>query len=399
VQPIRQIILKSKDKRSFSGRHPWILANSIVEPASTVELGEQVDLINGEGKWIGRGFYNPDSRIRVRLYTWDEKESLDSELVRHRIDRAIELRSRFSTGAHDEAFRVIFSEADQLSGLVVDKYGDHLVLQITSACLLQFQDAIVDRLVHHYRPMSVSIQVDDRTAASEGMEAKHEFVVGHAPEEPITIVENGLKWNVDLLGGQKTGYYLDQRDNRFAAARWTKENAKVLDVCCYVGGFSLTIARHRPQATITAIDSSERALEFARQHAKLNGLDDRVVWEQADFFEALSNRVDAKEIFDTIVLDPPRLAGHRDHIQRALSAYHRLNYLAVRLLSPGGTLVTCSCSGRVSREEFRDMLRGVSQRTRREIQILEERSASPDHPVCLSCPETDYLKCIIARVC
>jgi 23S rRNA (cytosine1962-C5)-methyltransferase len=217
VQPIRQIILKSKDKRSFSGRHPWILANSIVEPASTVELGEQVDLINGEGKWIGRGFYNPDSRIRVRLYTWDEKESLDSELVRHRIDRAIELRSRFSTGAHDEAFRVIFSEADQLSGLVVDKYGDHLVLQITSACLLQFQDAIVDRLVHHYRPMSVSIQVDDRTAASEGMEAKHEFVVGHAPEEPITIVENGLKWTEDglLLGSTRQSIRssaLDQRE-------------------------------------------------------------------------------------------------------------------------------------------------------------------------------------------
>jgi len=364
-----------------------------------VKIGEQVDLISGDGKWIGRGLYNPNSRIRVRLYTWDEKEYIDSALLVQRIDRAIGLRSRFSSGSPLEAFRVIFSEADQLSGLVVDKYGDHLVIQMTSASLVQFQEAIVERLYHHYRPLSVSLQIDERTAASEGMEAKHLFLIGHAPEEPVLIDENGLKWNVDLVGGQKTGYYLDQRDNRLAAARWTQDHARVLDICCYVGGFSLTIAKHRPNASITAVDSSDKALQKAAEHAKLNGLEDRVVWEHSDFFDALSNRVDANERYDTIVLDPPRLAGHRDHIQRALSAYHRLNFLAVRLLNPGGTLVTCSCSGRVSREEFRDMLRGVSQRTRREIQIVEERSASPDHPVCLSCPETDYLKCIVARVC
>ena len=146
------------------------------------------------------------------------------------------------------------------------------------------------------------------------------------------------------------------------------------------------------------MDSSDKALQSAQQHAKLNQLENRVIWEQNDFFDALSNRLDANEKFDTIVLDPPRLAGSRDHIQRALSAYHRLNYLAVRMLNPGGTLVTCSCSGRVSRDDFRDMLRGVGTRTRREIQVLEERGAAPDHPSCMSCPETDYLKCIIARI-
>jgi 23S rRNA (cytosine1962-C5)-methyltransferase len=398
VTPLRQIILQSQNKRSFSGKHPWILATSILEPASTPTIGEQVDLVNYDGKWIGRGLYNPNSRIRVRMYTWDEKEYINRELVQNRLDRAIELRSRLANGSHLQALRIVFSEADQLSGLVVDKYAEHLVIQLTAAALAPFMDTIVERLFHHYRPLSISLQVEERTAKSEGMETEHRFLIGQAPAESVLIEENGLKWNVDLMAGQKTGTYLDQRDNRLAAAKWTKPNARVLDVCCYVGGFSLTIAKHCSTSEIIAVDSSERALQNAREHAVLNQMESRVTWEQNDFFEALSKRLDARETFDTIVLDPPRLAGSRDHIQRALAAYHRLNYLAVRMMEPGGTLVTCSCSGRVSREDFRDMLRGVATRARREIQILEERGAAADHPSCLSCPETDYLKCIVARV-
>jgi 23S rRNA (cytosine1962-C5)-methyltransferase len=285
-----------------------------------------------------------------------------------------------------------------LSGLVVDKYAEHLVVQLTAAALYPVLDTIVDRLFHHYRPLSISLQIDERTAKSEGMEIEQRFLVGHAPEDSVLIEENDLQWMVDVVGGQKTGYYLDQRENRLAAARWTQPEARVLDICCYVGGFALTIAKHCTTREIIAVDSSDKALQSAQQHAKLNQLENRVTWEQNDFFDALSNRLDASEKFDTIVLDPPRLAGSRDHIQRALSAYHRLNYLAVRMLNPGGTLVTCSCSGRVSRDDFRDMLRGVGTRTRREIQVLEERGAAPDHPSCMSCPETDYLKCIIARI-
>jgi 23S rRNA (cytosine1962-C5)-methyltransferase len=303
-----------------------------------------------------------------------------------------------ANGSLRQALRIVFSEADQLSGLVVDQYGEHLVVQLTAAALLPFLDAIVERLYHHYRPLSVSLHIDDRTAKSEGMESQHRFLIGHAPEESVLIEENSLLWSVDLVGGQKTGYYLDQRENRYAAARWTAPDSRVLDVCCYAGGFSLTIAKHCRTRQIIAVDSSEKALQAAQFHTELNKLEGRIEFEQADFFESLSRRVDAKEEFDTIVLDPPRLAGSRDQIQRALHAYHRLNFLAVRMLRPGGTLVTCSCSGRVSREEFRSMLHGVSTRTRRELQILEERGAAPDHPSCMSCPETDYLKCIIARV-
>lgn len=398
MTPLRQIILNTESKRAFSGRHPWILVSSITEPASTPAVGEQVDLVNSENKWVGRGLYNPHSRIRVRLYTWDANEFITKELISHRLDRAIQLRARLSNGSHRQALRIVFSEADQLSGLVVDKYSEHLVVQLTAAVLYPFLDTIVERLFHHYRPLSISLQVDERTGKSEGMNTEQRFLIGSPPEEPVAIEENGLVWNVDIVGGQKTGYYLDQRENRLAAARWTEPHARVLDICCYVGGFSLTIAKHCQTEQIIAVDSSDKALQSGREHALINDLGGRVVWEQSDFFHALSSKLDAGEKFDTIVLDPPRLAGSRDHLQRALSAYHRLNFLAVRMLNPGGTLVTCSCSGRVSREDFRDMLRGVGTRTRREIQVLEERGASPDHPSCMSCPETDYLKCIIARV-
>ena len=398
VTPLRQIILNTERKRGFSGRHPWILVSSITEPASTPQVGEQVDLVNSENKWIGRGLYNPNSRIRVRLYTWDTNELISNDLISSRLDRAIQLRTRLANGSHQQALRIVFSEADQLSGLVVDKYAEHLVIQLTAAALYPFLDTIVDRLFHHYRPLSISLQVDERTGKSEGMESEQRFLVGSAPLESVTIEENGLLWNVDIVGGQKTGYYLDQRENRLAAARWTQSNARVLDICCYVGGFALTIAKHCTTREIIAVDSSEKALQSAQQHATLNYLENRISWEQADFFESLSSKLDAGEKFDTIVLDPPRLAGSRDQLQRALSAYHRLNFLAVRMLNPGGTLITCSCSGRVSREDFRDMLRGVGTRTRREIQVLEERGAAPDHPSCMSCPETDYLKCIVARV-
>ena len=398
MTPLRQIILNTESKRGFSGRHPWILVSSITEPASTPQVGEQVDLVNSENKWIGRGLYNPNSRIRVRLYTWDTNELISNDLISSRLDRAIQLRTRLANGSHQQALRIVFSEADQLSGLVVDKYAEHLVIQLTAAALYPFLDTIVDRLFHHYRPLSISLQVDERTGKSEGMESEQRFLVGSAPLESVTIEENGLLWNVDIVGGQKTGYYLDQRENRLAAARWTQPNARVLDICCYVGGFALTIAKNCTTREIIAVDSSEKALQSAQQHATLNHLENRIRWEQADFFESLSSKLDAGEKFDTIVLDPPRLAGSRDQLQRALSAYHRLNFLAVRMLNPGGTLITCSCSGRVSREDFRDMLRGVGTRTRREIQVLEERGAAPDHPSCMSCPETDYLKCIVARV-
>jgi 23S rRNA (cytosine1962-C5)-methyltransferase len=396
--PLRQILLQPSKRAMRIGRHPWILAASIVEPASQPRVGEQVDVVHSDGRWIGRGLYNPNSRIRVRMYAWETGQRIDEALILERLDRALDLRDRLGSQGQHDAMRLVFSEADQLSGLVVDRFGGHLVLQWTAAVLLPFLDPIVARLKQRWNPESVRLLVDAKTAQSEGMEAQETLLDGHLPSGPIDIHENGLTWGLDLLGGQKTGYYLDQRENRLAAARWAPSDGHVLDVCTYAGGFALTVAHRQPGCRITAIDSSVKALELAEANAVRNGLQGRVGWEQADLFEALTRRVDGGELVDMVILDPPKLAGSREQLQRALNAYHRLNFMAVRCLKPGGTLVTCSCSGRVSREDFREMLLGVSTRSRREIQILENRGASADHPVAISCPETDYLKCMIARV-
>ncbi len=395
--PRRHVILKQNKKRSFDGRHPWILQHSIHQPGSEPELGDVVDLIREEGKFVGRGLYNPNSRIRLRLYTWREEEQIDSAFFRGKLDQAVAHRARMIEHS-GSSLRLVFSEADQLSGLIVDKFGEHLVIQVTSAALLPFVEGLSDRLYELYRPRSITLQLDSKTAKSEGVEPVSRVLLGAAPEEPIEIVENDLKWLIDLSAGQKTGYYLDQRENRLAVTRWIPEGGRVLDVCTYAGGFALHVAKYAKAGSITAIDSSERALQAALENAKLNGLEDRVDWVQGDFFTFLSDQVDAKEQYDTIILDPPRLASSRDHLDKAMAAYHRLNYLSLRLLRPGGTLVTCSCSGRVSRYDFLEMLRGVSQRAKREIQILESRGAAADHPFSISCPESDYLKCVIARV-
>ncbi len=257
---------------------------------------------------------------------------------------------------------------------------------------------VVDRLVSRFGSKGIVLRIDDKTAQTEGMEACHRVLYGEIPSVPIEIEENGIRWTVDLNEGQKTGYYLDQRENRREAAQWVPEGGRVLDVCCYVGGFALTIAKWSRASEIVAVDTSERAIEAARGHAQLNGLEDRVQWEANDFYRTLEQRAERGERFDTIILDPPKMAGSRMQIDAALRAYHRLNYMATKLLVPGGILITCSCSGRVTRTDFHQMLLGVSKRSGREIQVLAQRGAAVDHPSCVTCPETDYLKCFICRV-
>lgn len=392
------IQLHPSRKKHRLGRHPWILASSIVEPKDPPKLGELVDLLHTDGRWLGRGLYNPHSRIRIRMLSWDANESIDEAWLDARLDRAFELRQGMPGGSALDAVRLIFSEADFLGGFIVDRFGPHFVIQLTAAAVLPWLDQVTQRLKERYSPESISLIIDERTAKSEGIEPQSRVLEGVLPEAPFEILENGLRWTIDLREGQKTGYYLDQRDNRRAAADWTPPGASVLDVCTYAGGFALTIARHAQPSKVIAVDSSAKALEWARGNADRNGLSQGIEWEQADFYDALSRRLESRELFDVIVLDPPRMAGSRDQVDRALAAYHRLNYLACRILNPGGILVTCSCSGRVTRGDFLDMLHGVAVRVRRDLQILENRGPSPDHPTSIHCPETDYLKCIIARV-
>jgi 23S rRNA (cytosine1962-C5)-methyltransferase len=401
---IRSVRLKTGKSRESIGRHPWILDTSLVESVSPPRLGEQVDVLGGDGKWIGRGLFHPESRIRVRLYAWDPSDWISNELFDRRVAQALRLRRQILLKTpNSDSFRWINSEGDHLSGLIVDSFAGHLVIQITAAVILPFLDRIISQLVEELQPKSILLNIDEKTAKSEAIEPQDRLIVGQLPSEPVSIRENGLTWKVDLRGGQKTGSYLDQRDNRLAAASWTPDGAKVLDICTYTGGFALTIAKHArlkgvPCESVVAVDSSAKALELAKLNAQENGIEDQVDWHQGDFFEELSARVDRQETHDMIVLDPPKLAGSRDKVPKALAAYHRLNYLAMRCLRPEGILVSCSCSGRVGRWEFLDVLLGAARRAQRDMQILEIRGASADHPVNIHCPETDYLKCVIARV-
>ena len=396
---IRAVRLKPGKGRESLGRHPWILEASLVESVSPPRLGEQVDVLGSDGRWIGRGLYHPESRIRVRMYVWSQDQWIDAERFAVRIGQAIELRRQYLAGSGQvDGLRWINSEGDFLSGLVVDGFAGHLVVQVNARVLMPYLDGILGQLFEQIKPLSISLSIDEKTARSEGLEVQERLVYGQLPEGTLSLRENGLTWRVDLVGGQKTGYYLDQRENRLAASRWVPAGARVLDVCTYAGGFALTLAKLGDCASVVGVDSSARALDLGRQNAAANGILGGVEWEQADFFEALSARVDRQELFDMVVLDPPKLAGARDKVPRALAAYHRLNYLAIRCLRPGGVLVSCSCSGRVSRSDFVDVLLGAARRAGRDLQILENRGPSADHPVNIHCPETDYLKCLIGRV-
>lgn len=392
-----QLFLNVKKARSFKGYHPWVMDRSVIEPSAPLSAGETVELLFPDGRWIGRGVYNPHSRIRVRLYQWDAAAELDATWCQSQLARAVALRTaRAAVHGQLSAVRLVNSEGDGLSGLVVDRFGEFLVVQITSQAMLNWLQPITEWLAVQLQPKGILLRMDPRTSSSEGMEPREEVLWGESPSGPIEIVEHDVRLKIDLLSGQKTGYYLDQRANRLRAAQWVAEGP-LLDVCCYLGGFSLTAARWGKATRIMAVDSSIRALEQADENAKLNGFHN-IDFVQADCFDFLEHLSQEKQQFQTVVLDPPRMASNRAQVTAALRAYYRLNLSAVNVLQPGGILVTCSCSGRVERSDFVGMLASVARRAGRSVQIVEAFGADFDHPIDVNCPETEYLKCCVCRV-
>jgi 23S rRNA (cytosine1962-C5)-methyltransferase len=389
-------VVKPRRARPFYGRHPWVLDSAIARLEGAAADGDVVDLVSDAGKFIARGIYNGNSRIRVRLYTWDVQQPLDRAFWRAKLVAALALRTDLGLDAPEGAARLVFSEADGVSGLVVDRYAGWLSLQVTSLGLARRLDEIVGLLVELVHPRGIFVRTEKGMAAFEGLELRDGLVWGAAPEGPAFIEENGLRYGVDLAEGQKTGFYLDQRDNRRVAAGYFARR-RVLDLFCYSGAFSLNALVHGHAREVLAYDSSGKAIALARANAQLNGVSG-VHFETSDCFQALDALAAAGEKFGAVVLDPPKFARRRGSVDEALRAYHRLNRLAVDVLEPGGILVTCSCSGHVTREDFLFMLLGVAEQTGRAIQVLEARSAAPDHPLSVTCLETEYLKCFICRV-
>ena len=414
-----RVILRPRKALPFYGRHPWVLDSAIdrVErtgPDTDEALdGQIVDLFNDKGKFIARGLFNSQSRIRVRLYTWQAAEPLDDAFFRRQLTSAIELRRQIGyepaldrEARGDSATRLVFSEADHTSGLIVDRYGDYLVVQPTALGIAQRMETIVGILQVLLEPRGIVLKLDPATVAMEGMEADTAptsplpyadgHVWGELPEGPIQIREHGILYEVDLHGGQKTGFYLDQRENRLAASKYMR-GKRVLDMFCYTGGFGLTAAALGGASEVLGIDGSKKAIATACQNSALNGLQN-VRFEVGDAFKTLDRLVEQGEKYDVVVLDPPKMARGRGGANQALMAYHRLNRAAVTLLQRGGILLTCSCTGGVSREDFLLMLSGVAQKSGRDIRVIEQRGAAPDHPISATCLETEYLKCMICEI-
>ena len=398
TETMPRLVLKPRKARPFFGRHPWVLESAVERAEGAPADGDVVELLSDRGEWIARGIYNSRSRIRARLYTWRQDEPLDDAWWRRRIEAAIDFRKTLLGQPHDSATRLVFSEGDGLSGLIVDRYGDYLVVQVTALAVWKRIETIVAILVESLRPRGVLVRSDQEIAKLEGISlmAGEEGGWGEPPEGPVFIQEHGLRYGVDLTAGQKTGFFIDQRDNRRVAASYFA-GRRVLDMVCYSGAFALCAARLGGAAEVLAIDSSPKAIGLAKANALLNEVTN-VRFECGDAFNSLETLAAAERRFGGIVLDPPKFARRRVAVDEALRAYHKLNRLAVDLLDRDGVLVTCSCSGYVSREDFLHMLAEVAQSSGRDLQILEQRGAAADHPVSATCLESEYLKCFVCRV-
>lgn len=404
MSTIRSLAVKPGRQHPFLARHPWVHASSLVDALPDLAAGSIVDLTTHDGQWIARGLYNPASALRVRLYTWNPDQDLNSQFFVQRVREAVARRQRMGLGINDPAsptatstgFRLIYSEADGLCGLIVDRYADTLSVQITAAAIEAFIDTIIEELSSLTAPRAIVVRTDPKLQSSENFQVPSGLIRGELDaSSPVIYHQNNLQLEVDLLHGQKTGAYLDQRENHAAAAKYA-HGLDVLDVCCHAGGFGLVAAASGARSVL-GIDSSQPALATAQRNADRNQLSN-ITFQTGDCFDTLSAMAKEGRHFDMVVLDPPRMASTKKHIESALRAYYRLNRSAVDLLKPGGILVTCSCSGRVSRADFLNNLVDVGRRSSRDIIVLENRAASIDHPMRVSCPESDYLKCLICEV-
>jgi 23S rRNA (cytosine1962-C5)-methyltransferase len=390
-----RVILKPRRARPFFARHPWVFEPSISRVIGDPQAGDEVEVVASEGQFIARGLYNPSSTIRVRLYRWDDGP-LDLAWWSSLLARAVRLRESLGLNGEKSACRLVFSEGDALSGLTVDRYDRWLVAQFNSLAVHQRRLEIIHLLHDLTGAHGTVVRTVRGIAQKEGLRSGEEEIIGAIPDEPVEIAENGLRYLVDLRSGQKTGFYLDQRDNRLAVARYCR-GLRVLDLFCFSGGFSFNAIRHGGAASTLGVDSSGPMVELARQQAGLNQID-RAQFAEGDVGEMVDRLGTEGKRFGVVICDPPKYARQAKDIDNALRGYIRLNLAALDVLEPGGILATCSCSGLIRREQFLGMIGAVAEQSGRSIQILEQRGQSPDHPVSASCLESEYLKCVICRV-
>ena len=385
-----KVTLRKTRETRVRGGHPWIYASEVEKVEGAFENGDIVDVHDFRGKYIGRGFYNPQSQLALRILTRND-EPCDRAFFEGRVRDAWEYRQLL---CDPDSCRLIYSESDFLPGLVVDKFGDILVLQSLSLGIERIKDMLCDILMEVVRPAGIWERSDVPVRRLEGLEQTTGLLRGEVPDR-VDMVENGIHFLVDVKHGQKTGFFLDQKWNR-AALKPLCRDARVLDCFCHNGSFSLHAAKYGAKSVL-GVDISEEALEVARENARLNGLDN-VAFEAHNCFDLLRELDDNRERFDVVILDPPAFTKNKAAVQSAIRGYKEINLRGLKLTRPGGFLVTCSCSQHILPEMFQDIVNQAARDAKKRIRLVEYRTQGYDHPILPQSVETKYLKCMILQV-
>lgn len=385
-------VISLKAKRN--SLHPWIFSRMIRHPQQRLQPGSLVEVLSKEGRFIGRGIYNNKSNIGIRLLTEDTTEMLDRGFFLRKLEQAKILREEI-LGIHrtSNCYRLVHGEADGLSGLIIDKFADIFVVEPYSAGYISIMEWIVSSLQHLYPGSRIVVRPDERIAVKEGMNFS-KIASAYAGTETVEIKEHNLRMMVNLKTGHKTGFFLDQRENRFVLSQYCR-GRDVLDCFCYTGGFAIS-AMLAGAKSATGIDLDEKALDTAQENARLNSVEVR--FQHINVFDHLRDMISKGVQTDVIILDPAKLAGCTEEIKRAHRTYGDVNRLGMQVIKPGGILLTCSCSGLVSERDFLSILTRSSAEAGVVLQIFQITGASPDHPFSAIFPEGRYLKAVFARV-
>jgi len=390
------LTLKKGREKAILRRHPWIFSGAVKSISGNPASGETVAIADSKGQFLAWGAYSLKSQIRARIWSWDEKQVINPDFFRKRIKSAIRLRDKWISQKGTSAYRLIHAESDNLPGLIVDRYNDILIMQVLSAGIEHWRDDIVQIMIELINPAGIYERSDVAVRDLEGLEERTGNLYGKTPNRPILINENGIKFKVDLAGGQKTGFYIDQRDNR-QFCREISQGKSVLNCFAYTGGFT-AYALAGGAESVLSIDSSEEAIHLAKENVLLNqGTLEYCEWIVGDVFEELRTLRDQGRQFDLIVLDPPKFAPTASQAKQAARGYKDINLYGFKLLKPGGTLMTFSCSGGIDERFFQKIVADAALDAEVDAQILYRLSQSPDHPTLLAFPEGTYLKGLVVR--
>ncbi|MGV7093842.1 23S rRNA (cytosine(1962)-C(5))-methyltransferase RlmI [Siccibacter turicensis] len=393
---VRLVLAKGREK-SLLRRHPWVFSGAVTRLEGKAGLGETVDIVDHQGKWLARGAYSPASQIRARVWTFNRDETIDIDFFTRRLQQAQQWRDWLAAQDGLDSYRLIAGESDGLPGVTIDRFGNFLVLQLLSAGAEYQRPALLSALGNLYPECAIYDRSDVAVRKKEGMELTQGPVSGELPPDLLPIEEHGMKLLVDIKAGHKTGYYLDQRDSRFATRRYVKDK-RVLNCFSYTGGFAVS-ALMGGCREVVSVDTSQEALDIARKNVELNQLNlSKADFVRDDVFKLLRKYRDAGETFDVIIMDPPKFVENKNQLMGACRGYKDINMLAIQLLNPGGVLMTFSCSGLMTTDLFQKIIADAAVDAGRDVQFIEQFRQAADHPVIAPYPEGLYLKGFACRV-